>query len=118
WSAPTNGEIVGTPVLVGGKPEAEVMAMKDRLAGAIVLSQPLVTTFVREDRPQPTESDTPVRIGAPPMPRQGGQNQASARQVAQIIREARPGVVIRTSEGEHGTVFVLGRDQGQNAVPS
>lgn len=37
WSAPTNGEIVGTPVLVGGKPEAEVMAMKDRLAGAIVL---------------------------------------------------------------------------------
>ncbi|HEY0873426.1 MAG TPA: M20/M25/M40 family metallo-hydrolase [Vicinamibacterales bacterium] len=118
WSAPTNGEIVGAPVLVGGKSEAEVTAMKDRLAGAIVLSQPLVTRFVREDRPQPTTSDTPVRSGAPPMPRQGNQNQASARQVAQMIRGAKPGVVIRTSAGEHGTVFVLGRDQRENAVPS
>jgi hypothetical protein len=118
WSAATNGEIVGPPVLVGGKSEAEVTAMKDRLAGAIVLSQPLVTAFVREDRPQPTTSETPVRIGAPPMPRQGNQNQANARLLAQIIRDAKPGVVIRTSAGEHGTVFVLGRDQRENAVPS
>ena len=25
---------------------------------------------------------------------------------------------LKTSEGEHGTVFVLGRDQGENATPS
>jgi carboxypeptidase Q len=118
WSASTRGEIIGAPVMVGGRSAADVAAMKTRLAGAIVLAQPLVTSFVREDRLQPTASDAPVRIGAPPMPRQGNQNQADARQVAQTLREAGPGVVLRTSAGEHGTMFVLGRDQGENAVPS
>jgi carboxypeptidase Q len=118
WSASTKGEIVGTPVLLGGKSAADATAMKDRLAGTIVLSQPMVTSFVRENRLQPTESDSPVRIGAPPMPRQGTQNQADARQIAQLLREAKPGVVIRTSAGEHGTMFVLGRDQRENALPS
>ncbi|HJR61286.1 MAG TPA: M20/M25/M40 family metallo-hydrolase [Vicinamibacterales bacterium] len=118
WSASTSGELVGTPLMVGGKSAADVTAMKDRLAGAIVLSQPVVTSFVREDRRQPTESDAPVRIGAPPMPRQGTQNQDDARQIAQMVRDAKPGVMIRTSAGEHGTVFVLGRDQRENALPS
>ena len=118
WSASTNGEVTGTPVFVGGKSAADVTAMKARLAGAIVLAQPMVTAFVREDRAQPTTSDASVRIGAPPMPRQGNQNQADARAIAQIVREAGPGVVIRSSAGEHGTMFVLGRDQGENALPS
>jgi Zn-dependent M28 family amino/carboxypeptidase len=52
------------------------------------------------------------------MPRQPNANQADARVVTQTVREAGPGVLIRTSAGEHGTVFVLGRDQGDNAVPS
>ena len=118
WSAPTKGEIVGTPVFVGGKSATDVAAMKDRLAGAIVLAQPLVTSFVREDRPQPSTSDAPVRIGAPPMPRQGNQSQQDARAVAQTVREAGAGVILRASAGEHGTVFVLGRDQRENAMPS
>ena len=118
WSAATNGEIVGAPVFVGGKSAADVTALKSTLAGAIVLSQPMVTAFVREDRPQPTASEGPVRIGAPPMPRQGNQNQQDARAVAQVVREAKPAVVIRSSAGEHGTVFVLGRDQRENALPS
>ena len=118
WSAPTRGEIVGQPVFAGAGTADELAAMKDRLAGAIVLSQPLVESFVREDRAQPTASDTPVRIGAPPMPRQGSRSQEDARRIAQIVREAGPGVVLRGSAGEHGTVFVLGRDQRENAVPS
>ena len=118
WSASTNGEIVGAPVFVGGKSAADVTAMKGSLSGAIVLSQPMVTAFVREDRPQPTASDAPVRIGAPPMPRPGSQNRQDARQVNEIVRAAKPGVVIRGSAGEHGTVFVLGRDQRENALPS
>jgi carboxypeptidase Q len=118
WSGSTRGEIVGAPVMIGGRSAADVAAMKTRLAGAIVLAQPMVTSFVREDRPQPTASDAPVRIGAPPMPRQGNQNQADARQVAETLRQAGPGVVLRTSAGEHGTMFVLGRDQGENAIPS
>ena len=118
WSASTNGEVVGTPVLVGGKAAADVAALKPKLAGAIVLSQPMVSAFVRDDRPQPTTQDEPVRIGAPPMPRQGNQSQADARAVAQVISESKPGVVIRSSAGEHGTVFVLGRDRRENAVPT
>jgi carboxypeptidase Q len=116
WSASTSGEIVATPLFLGSRTAADVAAMKDRLKGAIVMVGPQ-TQFTREDRPQPSLSDTPVRIGQPPWvtPRQ---NQADARAVAQTVREAGVGVTIRTSEGEHGTVFVLGRDQGENAVPS
>jgi hypothetical protein len=118
WSASTKGDIVGVPVMVGGRTAAEVASMKDRLAGAIVLSQPVVTTFVREDRPQPSASDAPVRIGAPPMPRQGNLSQADARQVAQALREVDVGAILRASAAEHGTMFVLGRDQRENARPS
>jgi hypothetical protein len=92
--------------------------MKGRLPGAIVFAQPLVTGFVREDRLQPTGSDTPVPIGAPRMPRQGNQTAEDSRAIAQVLREAGPGAVIRSSAGEHGTMFVLGRDQRENALPS
>jgi hypothetical protein len=118
WSASTKGELVASPVFVGNASAADVTAMKPRLTGAIILSQPMVQTFVREDRVQPTATDAPVRPGAPPMPRQPNANAADLRQITATIREAGPGVVIRTSAGEHGTVFVLGRDQGENAVPS
>ena len=39
--------------------------MKEKLAGAIVMTQP-EALFIKEDRPQPSLSDTPVRIGQPP----------------------------------------------------
>ncbi len=118
WSSSTKGELLAAPVFVGNASAADVTAMKGRLAGGIVLSQPIVQNFVREDRVQPTTTNEPVRPGAPAMPRQPNPNQADARQITQIIRDAGPGVLIRTSAGEHGTVFVLGRDQGENAVPS
>jgi carboxypeptidase Q len=118
WAAPTKGEILGTPVFLGNKTAADLDALRGKLAGAIVLSQPLVTGFVREDRLQPTASDTEVPIGAPRMPRQGNQSQEDSRAIAQAVREAGPGAVLRSSAGEHGTMFVLGRDQRENAVPS
>jgi carboxypeptidase Q len=118
WSGSMAAEVVGTPVFVGGKSADEVAAMKDRLAGAIVLAQPIVTSFVREDRPQPTTSDAPVRIGAPPMPRQGNQDPQEARRVTALVREGKPGVLLRSSAGEHGTVFVLGRFREENPLPS
>jgi hypothetical protein len=116
WSASTKGEIVGTPVFVGGKTPADVAAMKDRLAGAIVMTQPM-TEFIREDRAQPTESETPVRIGQPPNPGVRA-NPQDTRQIAQMLRESGAGAILRTSVGEHGTVFVLGRDQRENAMPT
>ena len=116
WAAPTKGEILGAPVFLGNKTAADIAGLRGQLAGAIVLSQPLVTGFVREDRQQPTAHDSDVPIGAPRMPRQGTQSQEDSRAIAQAIREA--GAVIRSSAGEHGTMFVLGRDQRENAVPS
>jgi len=117
WSASTDGDLLATPILVGGRTPAEVAAMKGTLTGAIVLTQPVVTAFVDQDRAQPTATDEPVRIAAPPMPR-SGVSQADARQIAQTVREAGAGVLLRPSFGEHGTVFALGRDQGQNAMPA
>jgi hypothetical protein len=95
WSAPTNGEVVGAPVFIGDKSATDVAALKPSLAGAIVLSQPMVTAFVREDRPQPTTSDAAVRIGAPPMPRQGNQNQAVSGTIALVVGVGKPGVDVR-----------------------
>jgi carboxypeptidase Q len=116
WTPSTKGEIVGAPVLTGGRSAADVAAMKDTLAGAIVMTAP-DAAFIREDRPQPTTSDTPVRIGqpAPVLPRA---NAADARAIADTLAAARPAVTIRTSEGEHGTVFVLGTDRGDRGVPT
>lgn len=112
WSAPTKGELVANPVSVAGRTAADVAAMRDRLAGAIVLTQPVQTGFVREDRLQPSMSQTPVPSGAPRMPPSGGGN------LAQALRDTGAGVLLCASAGEHGTVLVLGTDRGANAVPS
>ena len=53
WSAPTSGEVVAAPVLVGGKASDDVAAMGGQLKGAIVMTQPILANFVRKDRPQP-----------------------------------------------------------------
>jgi hypothetical protein len=116
WSPPTDGAVVGTPVMIGGKSAGEVAAMRDRLKGAIVLMQPQAH-FITADRPQPTASNEPVRTGAP-APTSPRQNPAEARQIAQTVREAGAAVLVRTSIGQYGTVFVQRRDEGANAIPS
>jgi carboxypeptidase Q len=116
WSPSTKGEIVAAPVLAYGRSADELAAMADRLRGAIVMTQP-ETTFIREDRLQPTASDAPVPIGQPPFPAPRV-SQQDARRLAALVREAGAGAVLRTSSGEHGTVFVLGRDQADAGVPT
>ncbi len=115
WSPPTHGDIVAAPILLDGKSAADVTAMKDRLAGAIVMTAP-EALFIKEDRPQPSLSDMPVRIGQPP-PVRPRQNTPDARAISDAVRSAGVGVAIHSSEGEHGTVFVLGRDQ-PDGVPT
>jgi carboxypeptidase Q len=117
WSASTPRVIEASPVWIAGKTPADVTAMRDSLEGAIVMTQPIQTEFVRADRPQPSTSDAPVRSGAPPMPRSGG-SVADVRAIAQALHDAGAGVLLRPSAGEHGTVFVLGTDRGENAMPS
>jgi len=115
WSPPTKGEVVATPILLDGKTLADATAMKDRFAGAIVMTAP-EALFIKEDRPQPSLSDAPVRIGAPP-PVRPRQTNPDARAISDLVRAAGPGVTIHSSEGEHGTVFVLGRDQA-DGIPA
>jgi hypothetical protein len=129
WSASMEREVEGTPLFIGDKSPEELELMKDRLAGAVLLTQPLQTSFVREDRPQPTApgytapppQNTPGRGGRGGRGERGGntaQAESPAQRRARILREARPAVLLRTNRGEHGTMFVLGRDGGANAQPT
>jgi carboxypeptidase Q len=117
WSASMAREVIATPLFIGDKSAEQLAAMKDQLRGAILLAQPLQSSFIRQDRAQPTDPGY-----TPPAPVQGrgrGGTQGGGRgTMQQLLREAIPAVLLRTSRGEHGTMFVLGRDQGENAVPS
>jgi carboxypeptidase Q len=117
WSASTSGEIVGTPVFIGNKTLAEVQAMKGQLKGAIVLSQPLQDSFERVDRKQPTLFDEPVAIGQP-RPPTGSAPFITPTAVNKAIFETGAAAILRPNRGEHGTLFVLGRDNGDSAMPS
>ena len=125
WSAATSGDIVAAPVLAAGKGPEEIAAMADRLKGAIVLTQPMMTTFVRRDRPnpsdehyQPNSAAYATSVGQRPAQPGTETPQQRAQRVAQAYRQAGAGVLLKPSIGEHGTVFVTGRDGGPGAVPS
>src|SRR5262249_8113257 len=119
WSAATSGDIVGVPVLVAGKTPEEIAAMSATVKGAVVLTQPMMTTFVRKDRPQPSDPGYETNsaayatsVGNRP-PRAGEETpQQRAQRVANALKAAGAGVIVKPSIGEHGTVFVTGRDGG------
>src|SRR5207244_13068094 len=58
--------------------------------------------------------------GAPAAGGRGGRGGApsAAQRIAQTLKDAAAGVILKPSAGEHGTVFVTGRDGGPGAVPS
>ena len=85
WSAPTAGVLEGTPLFLGDKSGSEVEQLKPRLKGAIVMSQPMQTAFVRADRAQPSTATEKVTIGAPPMPGTG-RSQDDTRRITQALR--------------------------------
>jgi hypothetical protein len=125
WSASTSGEIVAAPIFLGGKSPEDVAAMAASLTGAIVMTQPLMANFVRKDRPQPSDpSYEPMSaayatsVGARP-PEPGRETpQQRAQRMTQALKNAGASVIIKPSVGEHGTVFVTGRDGGAGATPS
>ncbi len=154
WSASTPGDIVATPIFVGGKSVADVQAMAAKVKGAIILTAPMMTTFVRKDRPNPSDpSYVPGSAGyatsagrsgsapgpgapgangrggpgvnadadasaAPPAAGGGGGRGRGGPNVASVLRDEGAAVLLKPSIGEHGTVFVTGRDGGPGAVPS
>jgi carboxypeptidase Q len=124
WSPSTAGDVIGTPVFVGGKTPEDLQAMRAQLTGAIVMTQPPMTAYVRKDRPNPSDPGyqpssaayaTSVGRGAAPA---GRGSQTPAQRIAQIARDAGAAALLKPSGGEHGTVFVTGRDGGPGAVPS
>src|SRR5580765_7822887 len=123
WSAATNGDIVAVPIFLGGKAPEEIEALRGQLKGAIVMPSAMMTNFVRKDRPNPSDASYEPNSAAyaTSVGRGRGataQAETPAQHVTRILREAGAAVVLRPSVGEHGTVFVTGRDGGPGAVPS
>ena len=136
WSPSTKGELVGTPVLTAGKTVEELQQMRATLANAIVMSQPIQTSFIRTDRVQPTDPDRPPppAVTTPPNPAanpagrggRGGTGGTGGRggrgggapTVTSVLNDAAPGVILKQNRGEHGTVFVLGAAGRGSGAPS
>src|SRR5579872_6461806 len=123
WSASTKGDVIGVPVLVAGKTPEQIGAMGPALKGAIVLTSPAVTNFIRKDRPQPTDPNYvpnsaayATSVGAPD--RTAAPRVTAAQQLSRALSGSGAGVLISASRGEHGTVFATGRDRGPGAAPS
>lgn len=47
WSPSTSGDIVAAPVWIGGKSPEDVTAMGAQIKGAIVMTDPVMTNFIR-----------------------------------------------------------------------
>jgi hypothetical protein len=118
WSPSTKGELLGAPVYIGDLADSTaVRARAADLKGAIVLATAPQTEFITRDRVEPSLSDAPVPIGAPPFLNAGGPlpNQLRAR----VMREVGAGLILRPTQGEHGTMFVLGNPRTpDDAAPS
>jgi len=118
WSPSTKGELLGAPVYIGDLADTTaVRGHAAELKGAIVLATKPQTEFITKDRAEPSLSEQPVPIGAPPFLNAGGpvSNQARAR----VMREVGAGLVLRPTQGQHGTMFVLGnRATPDDAAPS
>lgn len=118
WSPSTKGELLATPVYIGELADSTaVRARAAELRGAIVLATRPQQQFISKDRAEPSLSEQPVPIGAPAFLNPQGplNNQARAR----VLREVGAGLVLRPTQGQHGTMFVLGnRATPDDAAPS
>ncbi|TVP59483.1 MAG: M20/M25/M40 family metallo-hydrolase [Gemmatimonadales bacterium] len=120
WTPSTVGRIEGRPHYVGDRTREEIEALAPGLRGGIVLTHRPQTVFTRADRPQPTDSEDPVRTGAPARaPGEVGSSETPLNEMRSVLADAGAGVVLRPSRGEHGTVYVLGnRSTPDDAAPS
>jgi hypothetical protein len=113
WSPSTNGKLVGSPVWLGN-PSEQADKYAGKIAGAIVLTRPTQVDFLRQDR-TPAGGDlrrTPVLT-----PEMQQLQRQRDQQVTAMLQKERPAVTLEPSNGEHGTVFVTGRDAGATGTP-
>ena len=107
WTPSTEGVLDGEPVYIGDWTEADVRARASELRGRVVLARRPQEAFLRTDRVQPADTDERVRIGAPRSMRAEGSIDRQA--LPGLLREVGAGALLQPNQGEHGTVFVLGR---------
>jgi hypothetical protein len=110
WSGPTSGTITATPVWLPNPSATDLQGQAGKLKGAIVMTAPIQEYFIRADRP-PASGD--LRTGRPPAKPAMPAADLLARLKAEDV-----GVTLEPNIGEHGTIFVTGRDAGANAVPA
>ena len=113
WSPSTQRMLTGEPVMLAGLSTEELSEYQGQLRSSIVMTRPIQTRFIREDREPPTQ-DLPRGFEDDRNRQQG----SSRRALATLISNEKAGVTLEPSRGEHGTMFVLGRDSGNEAVPS
>ena len=123
WSPSTSGEVTGTPIVIAGIPADSLAKIASSLRGKIVLAQPLMTSFIREDRINPTAANAPPDVYRPAPPIGGGRGggrggQSEAQRIAALLHDAGVGAVLKPSRGEHGTIFLQTRDAGATGVPT
>ena len=124
WSASTDGRLVAQPVFLGDATPERLAEQAGTLSGGIVLTRPIQTDFVREDRPAPRADHVPSAAPARPTAESEAARadrdrvRAARRAQTALLRREGAGVLLEPNSGEHGTLFVTGRDQGEGAVPS
>ena len=122
WSTSTAGEVVGSPLVIAGMSADSLERIRGQLRGAIVMTQPMMTTFIREDRLNPTAPGAPPSVPPAPGANRGGfvmrAPPVEVQRIAAILHDAGVAAVLKPSRGEHGTIFLQSRDIGANAVPT
>ena len=111
WSPATAGRVVAAPVWLPGLEADALKAQAGKLTGAILMTSPLQQYAIRADRPA-ASGDL-----KPPQPAPSRPPQLNAERLA-LLKTEGVAVTIEPNIGEHGTVFVTGRDMGANSVPS
>lgn len=127
WTPSTPGELILNAVSTAGKTPEELAAMADRIKGAAVLPNGVISAFIDKDREQP-ELVAGARIGAPAAPREGGANPNAGRGNANAgagrgnagpSPTATAAVIIKPSRGMQGTVFIqAGREMPAATQPA
>jgi hypothetical protein len=87
------------------------------------MTRPILADFVRKDRPQPSDpayvpNSAGYATSVGRRPARPSRGESPAQRIARTLQNAAVGVILKPSVGEHGTVFVTGRDGGDGAVPT
>jgi hypothetical protein len=110
WSPSTSGVVSATPVFLPNPTADALNGKAQQLRGAIAMTAPVQEYFIRADRP-PASGD--LRSARPP-----SKPAMPAAELQAALRKAGVGVLLEPNIGEHNTIFVTGRDGGDNALPA